>query len=113
MGDIQVLLSFVNCSEADGDRFADSFVEAVRDIDKSIGLERRRQKSDTQDFGASLAVVLGTAAARSLAKGIAAWLARNSGADLEISCRGAVVLRANHLDSKDIPRIVAALKECE
>jgi len=55
-----------------------------------------------------LALVVGTAAATALAKGIAAWLARNSGARIEIRRKGKVVLVATHLDSKDVSRIAEA-----
>jgi hypothetical protein len=48
-----------------------------------------------------------------VAKGIAAWLARNSGARIEIRRKGEVVLTATHLDSKDVPRLAAALSNEE
>ena len=71
-----LLLSFVDSSTADGNRFASSLAEALRDVDASVVVDRVRERSDTQDFGASLAVVLGTAAATAIAEGIGAWLAR-------------------------------------
>jgi len=104
-----LLLSFADSSTADGNRFAASLAEALRDVDNSVVVNRVRERSDTQDFGASLAVVLGTAAATAIAKGIAAWLARNSGARIEIRRRGKVILVASHLDSKDVPRLAEAL----
>lgn len=102
-------ISFADASAAEGNRLASTLAEALRDVDPSIVVDRQRERSDTQDFGASLAVILGTTAATALAKGIGAWLARNSGARIEIRRKGKVVLVATHLDSKDIPRIAEAL----
>jgi hypothetical protein len=107
---VPVVFSFANATTADGNRFAGSLAETLRDIDPDIRVERIREREDTQDFGASLAVVLGTAAATALAKGIAAWLARNSGAKLEILREGQVVMRAGHLDSADVPKLAQALR---
>jgi hypothetical protein len=71
-------------------------------------VDRQRERADTQDFGASLGVILGTAAASAVAKGIAAWLAHNSGARIEIRRGNEIVLKATHLDSKDVSRIAEA-----
>ena len=84
-------------------------LKCLRDIGPEIRVERQRERSDTQDFGASLALILGTTAVTSVAKGLAAWLARNSGARIEIRRKGGLVLRASHLDGQDISQIVKAL----
>jgi Effector Associated Constant Component 1 len=76
-------------------------------------VDRQRERRDTQDFGATLAVVLGTAAVTAVAKGVAAWLAKNSGSRIEIKRKGKAVLVATHLDSHDVPRIVEALSREE
>jgi hypothetical protein len=104
-----LIISFGDASTAEGNRLASTLAEALRDVDPSIVVDRKRERADTQDFGATLAVIVGTAAATALAKGIAAWLARNSGARIEVRRRGEVVLVATHLDSKDVPRIAEAL----
>jgi hypothetical protein len=104
-----LIVTFGNASTAEGNQFASTLAEALRDIDPSIIVDRQRERADTQDFGATLVVILGTAAATALAKGIAGWLARNSGARIEIRRKGEVVLVATHLDSKDIPRIAEAI----
>jgi hypothetical protein len=105
-----VLFSFSNATVADGNRFAGSLADTLRDLDPSIQVQRVRENADTQDFGASLAVILGTAAATALAKGIASWLARNSGAVIEIHHDGQVVMTAKHMDSADIPKLAEALR---
>ncbi|HYK38327.1 effector-associated constant component EACC1 [Alloacidobacterium sp.] len=103
------IVSFGDASTAEGNQFAGTLAETLRDLDPTIVVDRQRERADTQDFGATLAVMAGTAAATALAKGIAAWLARNSGAHIEIRREGEVVLVASHLDSKDVPRIAEAL----
>ena len=108
-----LIVSFANTSTAEGNRLASTLAEALREVDPGIVVDRQRERSDTQDFGASLAVMLGTAAATAVAKGIAAWLARNSGARIEIRRKGKVVLIATHLDSKDVPRLAEALSSEE
>jgi high-affinity Fe2+/Pb2+ permease len=80
----------------------------MRDATPEVGVERHRLRADTQDLGASLAVIMGTAAATVLAKAVAAWLSRNSGARIEIRRGTQIVLVANHLDSKDVARIAEA-----
>jgi Effector Associated Constant Component 1 len=104
-----VIVRFPNASSAEGNRFAGSLADALRDVDRGIVVDRQRERPDTQDFGASLAVVLGTAAATAVAKGIAGWMARNSGVQIEIRRHGQIVMVASHLDSKDVPRIVEAI----
>jgi hypothetical protein len=101
--------TFPDTSTAEGNQLASSLADALEDLDPNIVVDRQRERSDTQDFGATLAVILGTAAVTAVAKGIAAWLARNSGARIEIRREGNLVLLASHLDSKDIPRIAEAL----
>jgi len=104
-----LVITFPQASAAEGNRLAGTLADALRDVDANIGVDRQRARQDTQDFGATLAVMMGTAAATALAKGIAAWLARNSGAQIEIHRKGEMVLKATHLDSKDVARIAQAI----
>lgn len=104
-----LIVTFPDTSTAEGNRFARTLAEALRDADPNVLVDRQRERPDTQDFGATLAVILGTAAATAVAKGIGVWLARNSGARIEIRRKGEVVLAATHLDSRDVSRIAEAL----
>lgn len=101
-------IDFPGASLAEGNRLAGSLAEALRDATPDVGVERQQLCANTQDFGASLAVIMGTAAATALAKAVATWLARNCGARIEIRRAGEVLLVATHLDSKDVPRIAEA-----
>lgn len=104
-----VLINFPDASTADGNRLAGTLADALRNVDPSVKVERKRDRPETQDFGASLAVILGTAAATAVAKGIGTWLARNSGARIQVWRKGTLILDATHLDSKDVPRIAEAI----
>ena len=89
------IVTFPDASTAEGNRLANTLADALQDADPNIVVDRQRERPDTQDFGATLGVILGTAAATAVAKGIAAWLARNSGARIEIRRKGKVVLTAH------------------
>jgi hypothetical protein len=102
----QFKISFVGVSSAQGNRYAESLLRTLRDVDPDVQIERARARDDTQDFGATLVMVLGTAAATAIAKGIANWIARNSGARIEITADGRVV--ATNLDSRDVAKIADA-----
>jgi hypothetical protein len=108
-----LIISFGDTSTADGNRLAGSLAETLKHSTPDIIVERRRERADTQDFGSTLAVIVGTAAFNSMAKGIATWLARNSGAKLEVRREGKLLVTATHLESSDVARIVSALSRNE
>ena len=101
------VISFPNASSAEANRMAASLTESLREVDPTITADRLRDRSDTQDFGATVAVLLGTAAATAVAKGIAAALAKWGPAKITISQRGEVI--ASGLESKDAARIAEVI----
>jgi hypothetical protein len=103
-----VVLSFPGCSAKDANLHVQTLAESLTYTDPNLTLERRRDRTDTQDFGATLAIILGSAAVSTLARGIANWLARNSGARIDITTEDGQVLASN-LNSGDVPRIIEAL----
>jgi hypothetical protein len=105
-----IVLCFPEASVAEGNKFASSLADDLRDLDPTLVLERQKQDPQTQDFGATLTIILGSAAASAIGKGIGTWLARNSGARLTIRKSGGEVLASN-LDSRDAARIVEALSK--
>jgi hypothetical protein len=102
-----LLITFAGTSTAKGNRLASSLVEALRDLDPGIVAARHREQSDTQDFGASLAVILGTTAVTTVANGLVAWLARNSGARIEIRRKHRLILTASDLNSQNVSKNVS------
>lgn len=100
------VLGFAGASTAEANRYASDLVGTLRGLDQSLTAEQQRNRDDTQDFGSTVVLILGTASITALAKGVAAWLARHSGARLEISAEGRVV--ATNLDSRDAAKIAEA-----
>lgn len=91
-------------------RYARSLADSLRDLlDSGDEVSVSRDNPESQDFGATLVLVLGTTAVTALAEGIKAWLQRNSGAQLEILSDGTVV--AKNLESKDAASIAQALSK--
>jgi hypothetical protein len=104
----ELTLSFAGATADEGNRYASDLEAFLRDVDPSVQLERRRERSDSQDFGSTLVLVLGTTAVSALARGLAVWLQRNAGARIAVkNANGELV--AEGLDSKDVARIVQAL----
>jgi len=100
-------IAFPGVSQGKANRYAESLSSALRETYSDVRIERRRTREDTQDFGASLSLILGTAAATEIAKGIAAWLKRNSGARIEISADGRVL--AENLGENEAPEIARVI----
>jgi hypothetical protein len=106
MAPVHFTIRFPEASPAEANQLAGGLADVLRDLDKDIEVERKRDQPDTQDFGGTLVIVLGSAAATAIAKGIAAWLSRNGGPEIEISSDGHVIGR--NLGSGDAARIAEA-----
>jgi len=102
------IISFPGTSTAEANRYSSGLAQVIRESDRDVQVAQRRDQPDSQDFGATLAIVLGTASATAVAKGVAAWLARHSGAKIEITADGRVI--ASNLDSRDAARIAESFK---
>lgn len=103
-----LIVEFGDSSLAEANQYAQDLQQTLQEVDSSVEVQRRRTRTDTQDFGASLVLIFGTQAAFALARGIQSWLARNSGAKVTLKTPSGEVVALN-LDSRDASRIVAAL----
>lgn len=72
-----------------------------------LQIEQRRANPESQDFGATLVLVLGTAAATAVAKGIQAWLKGHTGVTMEIATNKGYVIVKN-VESKNAADIAKA-----
>jgi hypothetical protein len=106
--DLRTIITFPEVSDADANKLAGALSPALREIDKSVFVERRRTRSESQDGGATLAVILSSAAVTAVAKGIAAWLARNSGTIIEVHAPDGTSVKVKHASGKDTAQTVAA-----
>jgi hypothetical protein len=102
----KVILSFPGTTIDEGNRYASDLMDFLADA--GVHTERRRERDDAQDFGSTLVLVLGTTAASALARGLAVWLQRNSGARITVRKADGDLI-AEGLDSKDVARVVQAL----
>jgi hypothetical protein len=92
-----------------GNVYAEDLRASLEESLKAGGrLERRRTSSESQDFGATLVLILGTSAVTAIAQGIRTWLARNSGVSIDIVVRGKV-FRARNLDSQGVQELARVL----
>jgi hypothetical protein len=105
MSDPSFVLSFRELDSAKANQYASELAAYLRDV-PGVAVEQARDRPETQDFGATLVVILGTATATELANGIATWLKRKTGATIDISNDGHVV--GENLDSRDAAKIAKA-----
>jgi hypothetical protein len=99
-------ISFDNCSPAEAALLVQRLEADLRDTDPTGTFDRKKERTDTQDFGTTLILIFGTPVAIALAKSLGIFLQRNSGSSITIKRNGEVVAR--NLDSKDAARIAEA-----
>ncbi len=78
------IITFDDVSPADANRYADELRNALLDTTPDITVQRRRDDPRTQDFGATLVLVLGTPAVVTVVKTIGDWLKLRASASLTI-----------------------------
>jgi Effector Associated Constant Component 1 len=108
VGESPFIIEFPGVSIADANRYAADLAASLRQVDERLTVRPQRDRPDTQDGGATLAIILGTASVTALAKGLSAWLARHTGAKIQINVDGSVI--ASNLDSRDAARIAKAFR---
>jgi hypothetical protein len=98
-------ISFDHCEPAEALRLTNELEQELLDAAQAE-ISRKKERSDSQDFGTTLVLVFGTPVAISLASALGVFLQRHSGASIKISKDGSVI--ASNLDSKDAARIAEA-----
>jgi hypothetical protein len=102
------VISFPETSADLGNLYADELKQELIEVDPTVRIDKRRDKINAQDLGATLVLILGTGAITTLAKGLSSWIARNSGVRVVIKTPDGTIL-ADHLDSKDAQQVVASI----
>ena len=106
-----IQVSFPEASAAEGNRLAGSLTDLLVDVSPTLSISRERSQDDSQDIGTILGIILGSASAISVAKGMAAFIARSAGAHMLIRKNGQVIFEGRNMESKDIPLVAAAMSE--
>jgi Effector Associated Constant Component 1 len=79
-----ILISFSDTDMATANEWAGELEESLAEDTPDLSVTRLREDPHTQDFGATLVIILGSTAVTALAKGIASWLARRQDAQLRL-----------------------------
>jgi hypothetical protein len=104
----EIAITFLDTTAGEANAWAGDLETELQQLD-GIRIRRRRQRKDTQDFGATLVLALGTASVTALAHGIASWLRRNSGAAIEITADDGSRYKFTNLNSRDAAVIAKAI----
>ena len=101
-------IKFDNVSDAEANRYASELRDALLDATADIEVERKRDDPRTQDFGATLIIILGSAAVTALAKALGNWLTLHRQAGITIKTANGDVVGTN-LTSKDALKLAELL----
>ena len=84
MPDQTVTCSFPDVESGDANILAEDFADSIIEDVSDASIRRVRDDELSQDFGASLVLILGTPAVLALASGVSKWLARRSEARIQL-----------------------------
>ena len=109
MDNDRITIRFPDVTEDLGNAYAEDLQASLTDsLATGDWVERVRTNPESQDFGATLVLVLGTTAVTAIAEGIRTWLARNSGVSIDIVVGGKTV-RARNLDNQGVQELAKVL----
>ena len=109
MDNSNITIRFPDATPDEGNVYAEDLRTAlVESLDTGDRIERVRSNPESQDFGTTLVLVLGTTAVTAIARGVQTWLARNSGVSLDIVANGKTV-HARNLDSQGVQALAKVL----
>jgi hypothetical protein len=92
-------------SDSEQEKAVADLARAIRQSDQSADVERRQENRPAMDFGASLAVVLGSGAAVAVARGIQSWMSRWKNATITLSDKARKV-QIERVSSENIIRAI-------
>jgi hypothetical protein len=108
-GSNRITIQFPDVTADLGNVYAEDLRASLADtLDADDRIERIRASAESQDFGATLVLVLGTTAVSAVARGVQTWLARNSGVSIDIIA-GGKTLHARNLDSQGVRELAKVL----
>lgn len=102
------VIKFTGVSIADANRYARELRDTLLDAAPDIQVERRRDEPRSQDFGATLVLILGTSSVTVIAKAIGDWLKLRNSASLTMETPEGHMLIQN-ITSKDAAKLAELL----
>ncbi|GGR30337.1 hypothetical protein [Deinococcus ruber] len=84
----EVQIHLLDMTDAEGEIQAQQLTADIKNRAPDIQTEMRSKVSNSQDMGATLVLLLGTAAAQAIAQGIATYLSRRGNTSIEIEADG-------------------------
>jgi len=100
---MELAVSIDGHTPAERERLASELHAILQGLGRDVFVERHKESVETMEVGTILTVVLGSAAVRVVAGGIAAWLTKRQAASITIMKNGTVV--GKNLTSADAVRI--------
>jgi hypothetical protein len=105
------VISIAGLSAGESDAAADDLESRLKGLKEAEEVTRVRDSKSHQDFGVSIAIVLGAPAAVAIAKGIADWLrARENGEIIIKTPEGSIVARGHAAQKLDVAKVTAVLR---
>lgn len=105
-----VVIRFANTNVARAGQYADSLRNAILDAAPEADVKRRKDSQETQDFGATLGIVLAGPAIVAIAKGVQVWLERHHGVEIEITTAGGKTIVKN-ITAANVVDVLQAAKD--
>lgn len=102
------IVKFENVDQAQSQTLAADLQEIILNQSPDIDVKRIRDDQTTQDFGATLAIVLGAPAVVALVKGLTNWLTSHDSVSITIRKRnnGEAELIAENISRKDVDTLL-------
>ncbi len=104
----ETFITFPGSTDGEANQLAGALQRRLVEADREISVRRERQNPHSQDGGATLAIILGSAAVTSVAKGIASWIARNAGTTIRIHSPDGTWVDVRNATGQDTAEIVGA-----
>lgn len=102
------IITFDNASNAEANRYASELRDMLLDAAPDVEVDRRRDNPNTQDFGATLILILGAPAVVAIAKALGNWLTLHRQTEITIKTPTGEVVGTN-LTSKDALKLAELL----
>ena len=102
------IITFDGVSTADANIYAEELRDVLLDTTPEITVQRRRDNPLTQDFGATLVLILGAPSVVAVVKAIGDWLRLRTSASLTIETPDKHIV-VQHITNRDAAQLVERL----